>query len=101
VAELALVVEQERREAAERALALATAALATALKRREAAERTSALAILMLANVQKRQQAAERAQMSANSVMRCIVDIWATRRLSAFGWSLLCALLLSMPFWLR
>ena len=61
---LALVVEQEGREAAERALALATAALAAALKRREAAERTSALAISMLANVQKRQQATERAQMS-------------------------------------
>jgi hypothetical protein len=68
VVELALVVEQERREAAERALALATAALATALKRREAAERTSALAISMLANVRKHQQAAERAQMPANIV---------------------------------
>ena len=70
VAELALVIEQERREAAERASALATVALAlaTALKCREVAGRTSVLAILMLANVRKRQQAAEHAQMSANIV---------------------------------
>ena len=67
-ATLALVVEQECREAAERALALATATLAAALKCWEAAKHTSALAILMLANMLKRQQAADRAQMSANIV---------------------------------
>ena len=60
LATLALVVEQEHMEAAKRAWALATTALAAALKHREA--------ISMLANVQKRQQAAERAQMSANIV---------------------------------
>ena len=68
LAALALVVEQERREAVECALALATAALAAAQKHQEVAERTSALAISMLANVQKCQQAAKRAQMSANFV---------------------------------